>query len=487
VNGEFEHATFNSASETGETKNFYVFTTDETKYNIAPTTATQHRFYAFYKMTVFMQVATYDPIANFEPIYTESFYEAADGTNQKGAFYGVKITAPEGITNGMASDVAIYKAISEKLGSTGAPASLDQILYLDLSELGGVYHLDNPTDDYASYAIDDFNALKNMLAKNAIVYLPLNTTSTFNNFAYKMKGETVAYKSSNNIELTDKQPFFAPYDIQVDAKNNVKYTRGLSKSTYTSAKRTTLILPFTIKLTNGLNSDGSLKFFQLQPNNAAKDNVDNYGPAMLFEATSDAKVQANTPYALENLKGETEFTITESGSNIVATPAAAKSGNSFFSAEEMTSTGSLGGQSYTFNHVGTYSGRELSKTTTFFYFANGGFYSSSDLTKYDKIKAYPFRSIYTTGTNPTAKIGYIYFLEGFYDDATGIKDVSKSLTGISVGDGTITITADADNSYRIYSTTGQNIDAVSLKAGESRTVSVPAGIYLVNGVKVLVK
>jgi hypothetical protein len=65
--------------------------------------------------------------------------------------------------------------------------------------------------------------------------------------------------------------------------------------------------------------------------------------------------------------------------------------------------------------------------------------------------------------------------------------VSKSLTGISVGDGTITITADADNSYRIYSTTGQNIDAVSLKAGESRTVSVPAGIYLVNGVKVLVK
>ena len=162
VNGEFEHATFDSASEDGETKDFYVFTTDQTKYNIAPTTATQHRFYAFYKMTVFVQVATYEPIANFEPIYTESFYEAADGTNQKGAFYGVKITAPEGITNGMASDVAIYKAISEKLGSTGAPASLDQILYLDLSELGGVYHLDNPTSDYASYAIADFNALKNI-------------------------------------------------------------------------------------------------------------------------------------------------------------------------------------------------------------------------------------------------------------------------------------------------------------------------------------
>ncbi len=493
VNGEFKASSFDSASETGETKHFYVFTTDETKYNIAPTTATQHRFYAFYKMTVFVQVATYDPIANFEPIYTESFYEAADGTNQKGAFYGVKITTPEGITNGMASDVAIYKAISDKLGGTGAPASLDQILYLDLSALGGVYHLNLTTDmpsynKYKDYQIADFEKLREKFAKNAIVYLPLNTTSTFNNFAYKMKGETVAYKSSNNIELTDKQPFFAPYDIQVDAKNNVKYTRGLSRSTYTSAKRTTLILPFTIKLTNGLNSDGSLKFFQLQPNNAAKDNVDNYGPAMLFEPTSDTKVQANTPYALENLNGETEFTITESGSNIVATPAAAKSGNSFFSAEEMTSTGSLGGQSYTFNHVGTYSGRELSKTTTFFYFANGGFYSSSDLSSnYNTVKAYPFRSIYTTGTNPTAKIGYIYFLEGFYDDATGIKDVSKSLTGISVGDGTITITADADNSYRIYSTTGQNIDAVSLKAGESRTVSVPAGIYLVNGVKVLVK
>jgi len=488
--GQFIAASFvdiDGTLDNPDRETFYVFTTDETRYNIAPTTATQHRFYAFYEMIVELVCENYDPVVTFEKIYDKTFYD--NGTdNATDAFYGVVVTAPENIPNGLASDVATYKAISEKLGGTDAPADLKQILYLDMSKLNGVYHATATTED-ADYALNNFNELKDKLAANALVFLPINSTATFNNFAYAKKGEVAgSFQSANNIILTDKQPFYSPYDIQVDAQNNVKYTRGLSKSTYTSAKRTTLILPFTIKLTNGINSDGSLKFFQLQPNNAAKDNVDNYGPAMLFEPTSDTKVQANTPYALENLNGETEFTITESGSNIVATPAAAKSGNSFFSAEEMTSTGSLGGQSYTFNHVGTYSGRELSKTTTFFYFANGGFYSSSDLSSnYNTVKAYPFRSIYTTGTNPTAKIGYIYFLEGFYDDATGIKDVSKSLTGISVGDGTITITADADNSYRIYSTTGQNIDAVSLKAGESRTVSVPAGIYLVNGVKVLVK
>ena len=501
-NGDFIAAHFaaDDVNEQGTDKDFYVFTTDETRYNIAPTTATQHRAYAYYKMAVRVQVATYDPIVTFEPIYTNAFYEDAEGKATTGDFYGVKITAPSSITTPIASDVAINKAIQNKILenkpasitgtdaiNTYVAAEMKKILYLDASPLTGVYHTSPTTTADEAYAVESFNALKDKFAPNALVFLPANATDKYDNFAYAKKGEVVSFQSANNIILTDKNPFYSPYDIQVDAQNNVKYTRGLSKSTYTSAKRTTLILPFTIKLTNGINSDGSLKFFQLQPNNAAKDNVDNYGHAMLFDATSDTKVQANTPYALENLKGETEFTITESGSNIVATPAAAKSGNSFFSAKEMTSTGSLGGQSYTFNHVGTYSGRELSKTTTFFYFANGGFYSSSDLTKYDKIKAYPFRSIYTTGTDPTAKIGYIYFLEGFYDDATGIKDVSKSLTGISVGDGTITITADADNSYRIYSTTGQNIDAVSLKAGESRTVSVPAGIYLVNGVKVLVK
>ena len=495
-NGEFiaAHFTAEQVNTSGHTKTFYVFTTDETRYNIAPTTATQHRAYAFYTMVVLVQVGTYDPIATFEPIYTNAFYEDEEGNNTTGDFYGVRITAPSNIDTPLASDVAINKAIQNKIKETNPSATADdiaaemkKILYLDASPLSGVYHTTPSTGDEA-YAVASFEALKNKFGANALVFLPANATDKYNNFAYAKKGEVVSFQSANNIILTDKNPFYSPYDIQVDAQNNVKYTRGLSKSTYTSAKRTTLILPFTIKLTNGINSDGSLKFFQLQPNNAAKDNVDNYGPAMLFEATSDAKVQANTPYALENLKGETEFTITESGSNIVATPAAAKSGNSFFSAEEMTSTGSLGGQSYTFNHVGTYSGREVSKDVNFFYFANGGFYSSSDLnSNYSTVKVYPFRSIYTTGTNPTAKIGYIYFLEGFYDDATGIKDVSKSLTGISVGDGTITITADADNSYRIYSTTGQNIDAVSLKAGESRTVSVPAGIYLVNGVKVLVK
>ena len=73
------------------------------------------------------------------------------------------------------------------------------------------------------------------------------------------------------------------------------------------------------------------------------------------------------------------------------------------------------------------------------------------------------------------------------DMATGIKDVDKVFTGVTTGKGFISITTDADTAYRIRTVSGQNIDALNLKAGESRTVYVPAGIYLVNGLKVLVK
>lgn len=113
--GKFITAEFNSpeVDETLHDKTFYVFTTDETRYNIAPTTATQHRFYAFYAMKVEVICQDYEPVVEFEPVYEKTLTEAANGGVDESSFFGVKVKGPAGVESPLASDVATYKAISK--------------------------------------------------------------------------------------------------------------------------------------------------------------------------------------------------------------------------------------------------------------------------------------------------------------------------------------------------------------------------------------
>ena len=474
-------------------KTFYVFTTDETRYNIAPTTATQHRFYAFYAMKVEVICQDYEPIAEFEKIYDNTFCE--NGTD---AFYGVKVSAP-GIDGSLASDVATYKAITKAMEAGGdVPKDLGHILYLDMSSLKGVYHSTASEAD-AAYAVADFNELKSKFAPNALVFLPANVTDKFDNFAYAKNGEVAgSFQSANNIILTDKSPFYSPYTIQVDAANYAIYTRKITKSTYGAVQYATVFMPFSIKLTDGQHIDaeyGTMEFMQMNGNNATSDQYFDYGPAAFFTKTTSTEIAPNTPYALKIVdKGNSgdSFTLRQYGSNIVATPQT----SNLFSAEEITSSGYLTdkyGESanYTFTHVGTFCGAKVPKEQKLFYFANNGFYSSVELKdKYTTVDIYPFRSVYQTaeGTTGSAKVGYLLLVEGENPDAvTGIIDVNKVFTGITAGSGFISITSDADTTYRIRNVSGQNVSTMNLKAGETRMVNVPTGIYLVNGLKVLVK
>ena len=508
INAEFENVGNNS---TVDNETFYVFTTDETRYNIAPTTATQHRAYAFYAMEVELICHDYDPTVEFVPIYNNSFNETGNTE-----FFGVKVSAPAEVTTPLASDLAVHKAIVEKIKEnkptatdTDVEAEMKKILYLDMSKLKGVYHSNAMDAEDEAYEVNDFNVLKSKFAPNALVFLPINTTSTFNNFAYAMKGEVEgAFKAANNFILTDKNPFYSPYTIQVDAANYAIYTRKLTKSTYTTEDYATVIMPFTIKFdegTPGVKTDanyGKFTFLQMNTTNATSADYNYMGTTAFFGTTTDAQVEANTPYALhvEN-KGDSEdcFTLRQYGSNIVATPDAAKSDNTLFSATEMTSTGNLKGKNddkshvYTFSNLGSFSGYKIpKKSPVTFYFANGGFYSSAELnSNYSTVDLYPFRAVYqVTEDQPGnfAKVGFMHIVEG-ENNTTGIVDINKdnNYSGIATGEGTITITADAAGTYRIFSAAGQNASNVTLRAGETKTVNVPAGVYVVNGVKVLVK
>ena len=483
--GNFELAEFKSIGTNDASKTFYVFTTDETKYNIAPTTATQHRSYAFYEMVVQLICADYSPTVTFEKIYSNSFNETG-----KTEFYGANVSALVGGSQGLAADFAVHKAIAQKIANPAgevAPTSMDQILYLDMSNLKGVFHSDATAQADEQYEVADFNALKQKFAKNALVFLPINSTSTFDNFAYALKGQAgdaLTFKAANNIIITDKNPFYTPYTIQVDAAKSAKYTRQITKSTYTGETWATVIMPFEISLVNGQHVDeyGTLEFLQMNTENATSDSYYNYGPTVFFSKTNASKVEANIPYALHAMQNGVEngvFIVDQKGSSIIATPEAAKSGNTLFSATELKSTGNLTDKNnnkskYTFSHKGSFSGYKIPKENPkTFYFANNGFYSSVELKSYyTTVDLYPFRSVYEVtkiegGGN--AKVGFLHFFEGENDNETD---------GINALNGSVKVDVDAP----VYDMQGRMIAPTYREAK-----SLQSGMYVVNGVKIIVK
>jgi len=578
--GEFIDCVLNASIPTQKSGTYYVFTADETRYNIAPTDGWQHRYYAFYRMEIELVAKTFTPDLKYEKIYPKTFYN--DGTGDKedsmwgltldvsdkddsgqkvegyltyqeiidhiigrdqqdyqtkaecnavnarlgGFATGAKLTAEQAsavnAVSGMSKEYGVDDELSEddaylynttkvngavKIGdekyseiassldenNENAPASMKQLLYIDGTPLYAMVNSSDGAD------IKTLNDLKAELNPNALVFLPENTTSTLENVAYETTStsSTTELQAGGNIVLTDKIPFYTPYDIQVDAANYASYTRKLTKSTYaTDVEYATVFMPFTISLSSGQHTDadyGTMEFMQMNTTKATSDNYFNYGPAFFFSTTNADKVEANTPYALKIVnkgKSTDAFTLRQSGANIVATPKK----DVLFSNKNITSTGNLTDKygatnEYSFTHVGTFSGGKVAKEQKLFYFASNGFYSSVELKdKYTTVDIYPFRSVYQTNGSGSAKVGFLMLAEGENPDmATGITDVDKVFTGITTGKGFISITTDADTAYRIRTVSGQNIDALNLKAGESRTVYVPAGIYLVNGLKVLVK
>lgn len=229
-------------------KTGYVFTTDETRYNIAPTTATQHRAYAYYEMTVHVQPATYSPTVTFEPIYAHTNYDNSDATNgsvdEDKAFYGAVVTAYYGENHeaGYASTTSIFKAIDEKIKAGPAnsvPASAKEILYLDFSQLKGVYQI---TDD-THQSMEDYSASN---AANCLIFLPEGHSASNNNVAFKQS--TGSFMAANNIVLTDKQPFYSPYEIKVPSENYAMYTRNKTYSDYGKDIKAMVMLSFPLSL-----------------------------------------------------------------------------------------------------------------------------------------------------------------------------------------------------------------------------------------------
>lgn len=466
----------------GEKGTVYLFVADEPRYNIAPTTGIEHRYFAYYKMSAELSRGAYEPKVDLTKIYDSTCYDGDETV----AMYGAKVTT----VNDQGAEVAgslsteqIWSSLKQSMTENNVASN--QVLYVDLSGLNNVVATDRVT----------FENLRDGLSSNTLVYLPKGVNAGTYNYASRLQDGSVFY-SGNNMKITDKQPFFAPYGITVPAEQYVEYARKITTDENGKVATATVMLPFTISIDdNGLytNADGtSLSVWTMQKDNfistsAPDGNPMNYKSDVHFVAytSSTGKTEADVSYMVKVEKGtdqtETSFVIKQYGSNIEAT----KTGGLYTGD---TSTGKLDGSAFTFTPKASYAGLKLAKTAgNYFYFAKNMFLNSKNISG-DYLYCYPFRAVYEYGGNTSARAFNVTFGENF-GDVTGIETAKAAETGVEVapGAGCIEIHALKNATVVVYDMSGKVVERLDMIAGDTQTVNLPAGIYLVNKNKVSVK
>ena len=176
------------------------------------------------------------------------------------------------------------------------------------------------------------------------------------------------------------------------------------------------------------------------------------------------------------------FILRQRGSTIVKTPVGR-------TIQGFASSGTVDGQNMDLIPQATFSGAEVDRTQGIFYFNKDKFVSSLALEMSNTVKVLPFRSYYDcTGTR---NIRYINISLEPNNDPTDIQEVTSEASNagfvFSAQAGQLTVKATKDLRVNVRNVSGQTIDVKALKAGESHSVKLPSGIYVVNGTKVMVR
>lgn len=485
----------------------YLFTADETRYNISPATATEHRSHAFYVMDIQLVLKQYKPKFTWVPIYASTCYEE-NGKDVEKPQYGLKLGTTEMGESGKMGYLTVDQINKILLndneilgsGSTPRPAEIkspEQVLYVDASDLMTVVYRKATIEG----GKDDLDQAMSLLGKNALFYLPENLAPAKNNFATKTG--TGEFRACKDIVITDKKPFYAPYNIRVDAAQTATYTREITVPKNGKATFASVMLPFTLSINNDgvhTNEDGSCKFrlskmnenscITLSQNEASKPN--NYKAKAKFIPLTGTSTKANTPYMVEVLSAPTSdkisFIATQKGSDVVASTSMA---NDTYLFKGEAAKGKIGQYDVNFTNYGSYSGKKLNKNRKIFYFSGNMYLCSKNLdAKFPWLYVYPFRAFYeyTGGADAKDLSGMSVIYDDSQDEATGIANLQpRPNLAVQAGNGTITFAATVDSKVNIYTVTGTLASSVNVKAGSTETINVPAGMYVINGVKVIVK
>lgn len=485
----------------------YLFTADETRYNISPATATEHRSHAFYVMDIQLIIKQYEPKFTWIPIYKSTCYDE-NGKDVEKPQYGLKLATTVADQDGKMGYLTVDQINNillnktDKLGNAeGGPRpsdieSPDQVLYVDASDLKTVVY----RKATAEGAKDDLDDAMSLLGKNALFYLPENLAPAKDNFATKTGANE--FRACKDIVLTDKKPFYAPYDIRVDAAQKATYTREITVPKNGKAALASVMLPFTLSVNNGVHTnDDGLCAFRLSTMNANNcitidqseaTSPKNYKAKANFVPLTTSSTEANKPYMVEVLTAPTNekisFIASQKGANVV-TSRVMDSNSYLFKGE--TANGKIGQHVVSFTNYGSYSGKKIDKNKKIFYFSGNMYLYSRNLRPgLNWLYVYPFRAFYeyTGGADAKDLNGMSVIYDDSDDEVTGITNLqTRPNLAVQAGNGTITFAATVDSKVNVYTVTGTLANSVSIKAGNTQTINVPAGMYVVNGVKIIVK
>lgn len=482
--GEFNTIIMNASKADQKSGIYYVFTADETRYNIAPTTALEHRSYAFYRMDIELVAKNYIPGLEWTKLYDHTCYAEQDENGQDidadKEMWGLKLIAKdiddETHEEFVVEDGVGYlsvKEISETIDAAfetpgeNQPTSRDQILYVDASKLNTIVASSGHT----------FEELRTGLGANSLVYLPENITSTADNFAFKTTSGS--FMAGRNIVLTDRKPFYAPYDIQVQAApNNITYTRNITWQANGQVTNASVIVPFEIAVdANGMHTDSDGNKFivhQIQSDGDCisddpQSDDDNIHVLPLVGMT---KTVPNVPYVVKveevaSAAGSTvSFVVKQTGALLKATTGM----DSNYEFSGTAGTGIDDKASVTFTPTGSFSGKLLAKASnSVYYFAHNMFLDIKTLNRAN-LYVYPFRAYFRTTGGSGAKGLNIFYGENF--DTTGITQLEEDQPVM------------VDPNAPVYDVYGRMVaNTVREIAGKK----LPRGIYVVKGIKFNVK
>lgn len=478
----------------------YIVVCDETRYNIAPTTTPRHAIYAYYSTDLKLTTVDYTPEITYTKVYDDAVIPTGPDKNYYvGATLRLKDKAgsllPEG--TGYAFTKQIIDQINADIAAhkTNAPVDADHILYFDASKINSLLFSSN------NAAWGQLEDLKRDLGMNALIFLPTGVTDNHDNVATKsLSGDD--FIAENNIVLEDQWPFFSPYDIRINAANEVSYKRFVANNNDTK-KWVSIVLPFTVAVDTEtgqyINEDDKCDFTFFKMNTT--DAFSKPNPSGIFTdidahfspCTGVSTTQPNDAYIVRIDRAEmTEkeaklmFILRQRGSTIVKTPMSR-------TIPGAASSGTVDGQNIDLIPQATFSGAEVDKAKGIFYFNKDKFVSSLALDMSNTVKVLPFRSYYDcTGTSTGKRnIRYINISLEPNNTPTDIQEVTSKATNagfvFSSQAGQLTVKATKDLRVNVRNVSGQTIDVKALKAGESHSVKLPSGIYVVNGTKVMVR
>lgn len=478
----------------------YIVVCDETRYNIAPTTTPRHAIYAYYSTDLKLTTVDYTPEITYTKVYDDAVIPTGPDKNY---YVGATLTlkSKDGTALPEGTGYAFTKQIIDQINAdiaahkTNAPVDADHILYFDASKINSLL---SSNTNAAWGTLED---LKRVLGMNALIFLPTGVTDNHDNVASKsLSGDD--FVAENNIVLEDQWPFFSPYDIRINAANEVSYKRFVANNNDTK-KWVSIVMPFTVAIdtetgqyTNA-DDECDFTFYQMNATNAfSKPNpsgeliftdIDgHFSPYTGVETTqpNDAYIVRIDRAEMTEKEAKLMFILRQRGSTIVKTPVGR-------TIQGAASSGTVDGQNMDLIPQATFSGAEVDKTKPIFYFNKDKFVSSLALEVSNTVKVLPFRSYYDCTGTVTRNIRVINISLEPNNDPTDIQEVTSNATNagfvFSAQAGQLTVKATKDLRVNVRNVSGQTIDVKALKAGESHSVKLPSGIYVVNGTKVMVR